>query len=278
MSRIPINSPTSFGMEMKEVEVGSVVITGGTGFLGSNLCVRLVEEGNRVICVDNNYTGNADNVGEIINNPNFKFIEHDITKPFDPGEKIDEIYNLACPASPAHYQGKHAISTTKTCVLGAINMLELALVHNARIADNIRYGKSDATFEQVESAAKAANAHEFIMDFPNKYENQVGERGTLLSGGQKQRIAIARAILKNAPILLLDEATSALDNQSEKQIQAALKKLMKGRTTFVIAHRLATVLNADMICVVKDGCIVEQGTDAELTTLGGEYKKLRNVP
>ena len=145
------------------------------------------------------------------------------------------------------------------------------------IADNIKYGSPNATSEQVEEAAKAANAHEFIMSFPEKYNNQVGERGTLLSGGQKQRIAIARAILKDAPILLLDEATSALDSQSEQNIQAALKHLMQGRTTFVIAHRLATILDADIICVIKDGRIVEKGTDAELYALGREYKKLKDI-
>ena len=145
------------------------------------------------------------------------------------------------------------------------------------IADNIRYGKPDATMEEVQAAARAANAHDFIMDFPKGYENPVGERGVLLSGGQKQRIAIARAILKNAPILLLDEATSALDSESERLIQSALKELMKGRTTFVIAHRLATIVDADIICVVKGGRIVEQGTDAELYALGGDYTKLKDI-
>lgn len=148
---------------------------------------------------------------------------------------------------------------------------------NGTIEDNIKYGAPNATPEQVEAAAKAANAHEFIMSFPHKYKSLVGEGGALLSGGQKQRIAIARAILKDAPILLLDEATSALDTQSEKLIQAALQDLMKGRTTFVIAHRLSTILDADIICVVKDGHIVEQGTDAELVALDGEYKKLRDI-
>ncbi len=145
------------------------------------------------------------------------------------------------------------------------------------IADNIRYGKPDATMEEVQAAAKAANAHDFIMSFPKGYDNLVGERGALLSGGQKQRIAIARAILKNAPILLLDEATSALDSESERLIQSALKELMKGRTTFVIAHRLATIVDADIICVVKGGRIVEQGTDAELYALGGDYTKLKDI-
>lgn len=148
---------------------------------------------------------------------------------------------------------------------------------NGTIEENIKYGAPNATHEQVEAAAKAANAHDFIMNFPHKYQSTVGEGGALLSGGQKQRIAIARAILKDSPILLLDEATSALDTQSEKLIQAALKDLMRGRTTFVIAHRLSTILDADIICVIKDGHIVEQGTDAELVALGGEYKKLRDI-
>ena len=148
---------------------------------------------------------------------------------------------------------------------------------NGTIEENIKYGAPNATPDQVIAAARAANAHDFIMSFPKKYKSKVGEGGALLSGGQKQRIAIARAILKDAPILLLDEATSALDTQSEKLIQSALKDLMRGRTTFVIAHRLSTILDADIICVIKDGHIVERGTDAELVKLNGEYKKLRDI-
>lgn len=148
---------------------------------------------------------------------------------------------------------------------------------NDTIAENIKYGCPDATHEMVVAAATAANAHDFIMEFPDGYDTNVGEGGGLLSGGQKQRIAIARAILKDSPILLLDEATSALDTHSEKQIQSALRDLMRGRTTFVIAHRLSTILDADMICVIKDGKIIESGTDAELCKLDGEYKKLRDI-
>ena len=148
---------------------------------------------------------------------------------------------------------------------------------NGTIADNIRYGAADATMEQVKAAADAANAHEFIEQLPGQYNAPVGERGALLSGGQKQRIAIARAILKDAPILLLDEATSALDSYSEQLIQDALKRLMKGRTTFVIAHRLGTILDADIICVIKNGRIAEQGTDQELSRLNGDYRKLKNI-
>lgn len=148
---------------------------------------------------------------------------------------------------------------------------------NATIEENIKYGLPNATRDQVIAAAHAANAHDFISKFPCGYDTCVGEGGALLSGGQKQRIAIARAILKDAPILLLDEATSALDTQSEKLIQSALKDLMRGRTTFVIAHRLSTILDADIICVIKDGRIIERGTDAELVAIGGEYKKLRDI-
>lgn len=148
---------------------------------------------------------------------------------------------------------------------------------NMSIADNIKYGNPTATDAQVIAAARAANAHDFIMEFPDGYDTNVGEGGALLSGGQRQRIAIARAILKDAPILLLDEATSALDTQSEKLIQSALRDLMRGRTTFVIAHRLSTILDADMICVIKDGRIVEQGTDEELRNAGGDYQRLRDI-
>jgi len=154
---------------------------------------------------------------------------------------------------------------------------QTVFLFNGSIEDNIKYGNPDATHDQVVAAARAANAHDFIMDFPKQYQTSVGEGGALLSGGQKQRIAIARAILKDAPILLLDEATSALDTQSEKLIQSALGDLMQGRTTFVIAHRLSTILDADIICVIKNGRIIEQGTDAELVALGGEYKKLRDI-
>lgn len=148
---------------------------------------------------------------------------------------------------------------------------------NDTIENNIKYGAPRASHDAVVAAARAANAHDFIMSFPNGYDSRVGEGGALLSGGQKQRIAIARAILKDAPILLLDEATSALDTESEKLIQSALNDLMRGRTTFVIAHRLSTIVDADIICVIKNGQIIEQGTDAELVAMDGEYKKLRDI-
>lgn len=142
------------------------------------------------------------------------------------------------------------------------------------ITENILYGNPNASFEDVKAAAEQANATEFIEKFPDKYNTLVGERGVQLSGGQKQRIAIARAILKNPKILVLDEATSSLDSESEKIVQDALEKLMQNRTTFVIAHRLSTVRNADKILVVKDGQIIEEGSHQELESAQGFYNSL----
>lgn len=150
-----------------------------------------------------------------------------------------------------------------------------AYLFTGTIADNIRYGRPDASTEEIVAAAKAANAHDFITAFEHGYETMVGERGTQLSGGQRQRIAIARAILKDAPILLLDEATSSLDSESESLVQEALERLMMGRTTLVIAHRLSTVQNADRIVVVNQGRVVEEGTHHELLRVeNGLYRKL----
>jgi ATP-binding cassette, subfamily B, bacterial len=148
------------------------------------------------------------------------------------------------------------------------------LLFHRSIHDNIAYGKPQATAEEVAEAARLANAAEFINTLPHGYETMVGERGVKLSGGQRQRIAIARAILKNAPILVLDEATSALDSESERLIQDALKKLMKGRTTIVIAHRLSTIQTMDRIVVLSDGRIIEQGSHTQLLKQGGTYADL----
>ncbi len=150
---------------------------------------------------------------------------------------------------------------------------EPILFHRS-LRENIAYGKPDATDAEVIKAAKLAHAHEFIQLLPKKYDTMVGERGVKLSGGQRQRIAIARAILKNAPILVLDEATSALDSESEKLIQDALKKLMKGRTTIVIAHRLSTIQSLDRIVVLDDGKVIEQGSHSELLAKKGTYAGL----
>lgn len=144
------------------------------------------------------------------------------------------------------------------------------------IIENIRYGKADASEEQIIAAAKLAEADEFIQELPDKYHTEVGQNGVMLSGGQRQRIAIARAILYDSPILLLDEATSALDPISENLIKNALTKLMKGKTSVVIAHRLSTVMHADKICVVMNGKIVEEGSHQELLDKNGEYANLYN--
>ena len=151
------------------------------------------------------------------------------------------------------------------------------MLFSTTVRENIRYGRLDASDAEVERAAKAANAEEFIRELPEGYDTQIGERGLNLSGGQRQRMAIARAILKDPQILILDEATSALDTESEKIVQAALDKLMVGRTSFVIAHRLSTIFNADQIIVIDDGRIKEHGTHEELLALGGLYSTLYNI-
>ena len=156
-------------------------------------------------------------------------------------------------------------------------VLQDVFLFHGTVRDNILFGRPNADFEDIVSAAKIANAHSFIQDLPNGYDTLIGERGVKLSGGQKQRLSIARAVLKNAPILILDEATSAVDTETELLIQQALERLMAGRTTIIIAHRLSTIRNADQIVVLEGRRIVETGRHSELVNREGIYHRLVTI-
>ena len=166
-------------------------------------------------------------------------------------------------------------TTDLRALMGNVN--QEAILFNDTIFNNIAFGSENVTQEDVERAAKIANAHDFIMATENGYQTNIGDRGSKLSGGQRQRISIARALLKNPPILILDEATSALDTESERLVQNAIDSLMKNRTSIVIAHRLSTIKSADLICVIHEGRIVEQGKHDELMELNGYYRKLNDM-
>lgn len=171
--------------------------------------------------------------------------------------------------------GQDLRELTQASLRGAIAIVpQDTVLFNDSIYYNILYGRPDASRAEVETAARTAHIHEFVRSLPDGYETQVGERGLKLSGGEKQRVAIARAILKNPAILIFDEATSALDSQSERAIQAELERIQIGRTTLVIAHRLSTVMNADQILVMDNGCIIEQGNHAQLLALNGRYAQM----
>ncbi len=171
--------------------------------------------------------------------------------------------------------GRDVREVTVASLRGQVGLVpQEATLFGGSVRDNIRYGRLDATDDEVEAAARAANAHDFVTALPAGYDSSVGDRGSRLSGGQRQRIAIARAILKDPPILLLDEATSSLDNESERLVQDALDRLMRGRTTIIVAHRLSTIRNADRIAVLDDGWLVELGTHDELLGHDGLYARL----
>ena len=156
-------------------------------------------------------------------------------------------------------------------------VLQTSLLFSVSIAENIAYGRPDASREEIIAAAKAAQAHDFIMEMPDGYETIVGERGVTLSGGQRQRVAIARALLMDPRILILDDSTSSVDAETERIIQKALSRLMEGRTTFVIAHRLSTVRRADLILVMNEGRIVERGRHEDLLRQGGLYREIYDL-
>ncbi|MGZ3755146.1 MAG: ABC transporter ATP-binding protein [Mucilaginibacter sp.] len=189
---------------------------------------------------------------------------------------MDLIPRFIEPQSGEIFVDNHNINTVTMhslrALMGVVN--QESILFNDSIYNNIAFGKTDATPEQVEAAARIANAHNFILETEQGYQTNIGDRGTKLSGGQRQRICIARAVLNNPPIMLLDEATSALDTESEKLVQDALNNLMKNRTSLIIAHRLSTIQNADLIVVLEAGKIVEQGTHQELINHNGLYKKL----
>jgi ATP-binding cassette subfamily B protein len=174
--------------------------------------------------------------------------------------------------------GQDIAGVTQTSLRQAIALVpqDPALFHRS-IAENISYGRPDATSEQIKAAARRARAHDFIMRLPQGYETLVGERGVKLSGGERQRVALARAFLADAPILVLDEATSSLDVETERLVQAAMDELMVGRTTVVIAHRLSTIRGADRILVFQNGRVVEEGRHGELLARGGAYARMTAV-
>ena len=170
--------------------------------------------------------------------------------------------------------GQDVRDVTQRSLRRAIGVVQQDVyLFDGSIGENIAYGRTDATFDEIRAAAEAANIAEFIESLPDGYETEVGERGARLSGGQKQRVAIARVFLKNPPILILDEATSALDNESEQAVQDALASLAHDRTTLVIAHRLSTIKDADEIVTIEDGRAVEQGSHDELLARNGTYAR-----